>query len=265
MLKNLDQVLELIDRGAVVYCSHSGGKDSQAMYAALLDVIPHNQLVVIHADLGEVEYEVQDHIRANIDHKLNVIRAIFADGSTKTLFGMIRRRFEKDPSRAPWPSSSIRFCTSDLKRDPLWKFIRNDAKKRGARIVINAMGLRAEESPSRAKRLAQGTLTVNKKNNNSAREAYDWAPLADWTRAQVFARIHQAGQKPFWTYAAGNDRLSCVFCIFGCTGDLRNGAIAKPDLAMKYLELERTTGFTMFRNKSLAQEIAGIPVVTAAA
>ena len=55
---------ELIEAGAIFYCSHSGGKDSQAMYAILRERIPHAQLVVIHADLGRVEWDgVQDHIR----------------------------------------------------------------------------------------------------------------------------------------------------------------------------------------------------------
>ena len=46
------------------------------------------QLVVIHADLGRVEWDgVQDHIRRNIDHPLNVVRA------NKTLLDMVRHRF----------------------------------------------------------------------------------------------------------------------------------------------------------------------------
>ena len=42
------------DEGGFFYISHSGGKDSQAMYAMLIDPIPADQIVVVHADLGEV-------------------------------------------------------------------------------------------------------------------------------------------------------------------------------------------------------------------
>ena len=42
------------DAGGIFYVSHSGGKDSQAMYAMLIDLIPADQIVVVHADLGEV-------------------------------------------------------------------------------------------------------------------------------------------------------------------------------------------------------------------
>ena len=110
----------LVEAGAIFYVSHSGGKDSQAMYAILRQRIPHAQLVVIHADLGRVEWAgVKDHIRANIDHALNVVRA------NKTLLDMVRHRFSH---AAPCPvlalQSATRQCTSDLKRNPIQKFIR---------------------------------------------------------------------------------------------------------------------------------------------
>ena len=63
----------LIRQGAVLYVSHSGGRDSQAMYARIRRRLPHDRIVVVHADLGEIEWEgVQDHIRANIAHELHV-------------------------------------------------------------------------------------------------------------------------------------------------------------------------------------------------
>ncbi len=49
------------DAGGVFFCSHSAGKDSQAMYLYLtVDLgIPAAQIVVVHADLGEVEWHGQ--------------------------------------------------------------------------------------------------------------------------------------------------------------------------------------------------------------
>ena len=67
---------DLIRRGAIFYVSHSGGKDSQCMYAGIRRQVPHERIVVVHADLGKVEWHgVQDHIRATIAHELNVVRA----------------------------------------------------------------------------------------------------------------------------------------------------------------------------------------------
>jgi len=46
----------LVDRGALFAVNHSGGKDSQAMYLVLRKIVPSSQLVIIHADLAEVEW-----------------------------------------------------------------------------------------------------------------------------------------------------------------------------------------------------------------
>ena len=47
---------ELIEDGALVAVSSSGGKDSQAMTILLSRVVPREQLLVVHAPLGEVEW-----------------------------------------------------------------------------------------------------------------------------------------------------------------------------------------------------------------
>ena len=232
-----------IDPDTVIYVSHSGGKDSQAMYLYLQSIFPHNQLVVVHSDLGEVEWEgVQDHIRDTICHDLNVVRA------TKTFFEMVRHRANTRPDVPSWPSSATRQCTSDLKRNPIEKFIRNDMKRRGVTKAINAMGLRAQESPARAKKK---TWVLNKSLSRAGREVHNWLPIHAWTEEEVFGYIEKAGQKPFWAYAAGNKRLSCVFCILGCGGDLANGKKHRPELYKKYLELEKETGWSMFHKESL--------------
>ena len=240
---------ELIENGAVFYCSHSGGKDSQAMYAYLTARIPHSQIVVVHADLGEVEWAgVQDHIVANITHELNVVRAQWKDGSEKTLLGMVERRYETRPDSPCWPSSAARFCTSDLKRDPVAKFIRNDMKARGATLAVNCMGLRAEESTARAKR---PEWSLNKRLTNQSREVYDWNPIHEWSTEEVFKGIEDAGQEPFWAYADGNERLSCMFCIMGSRNDIAHAARVNPDLLAKYSEIEERTGYTMFKDETI--------------
>lgn len=257
----------LIEQGAIFYLSHSGGKDSQAMYAALLERIPDEQLVVVHADLGEVEWTgVQDHIRATIKHKLNVVSAIYNDGSAKNLLNMVEKRAiklaEDGKDAAPWPSSSTRQCTSDLKRGPIEKFIRQDMAARGARLSVNCTGIRSEESSARAK---QATWKSNTRLSKAGREVFDWHPIAGWSEQEVFAKIAAVGQLPFWAYQAGNKRLSCVFCILACDNDLRNGFKHRPELALKYVRLERATGYTMFHKTSLSDRLGLIPLKEVAA
>ncbi|UES40966.1 phosphoadenosine phosphosulfate reductase family protein [Roseibium aggregatum] len=242
----LADINDLIGRGALFYVSHSGGKDSQAMYVALSRIAPANQIIVVHADLGEVEWHgVQDHIHATISHPLNVVRA------GKTFFDMVRHRARTRPDVAPFPSSTTRQCTSDLKRDPIYKFIRNDMKARGASLALNCTGLRAEESPNRAKK---EPLKLNARLSKSGREVWDYLPIQHLTTAQVFSCIRSAGQTPFWAYR-GNKRLSCVFCIMACDSDLKHGAEQRPELAKAYMDLEEETGWTMFNGRSLRDRI----------
>ncbi len=246
-----DQVQNLIEAGAIFYCSHSGGKDSQAMYAYLSDLVPAEQLVVVHADLGEVEWEgVQDHIRATITHELHVVRA------GKSLFDMVERRYEKRPEVPSWPSSATRQCTSDLKRDPIHTFIRQDLKARGKLLAVNCTGLRAEESSARAKK---ERFQLNNRLSKAGREVYEWLPVFDLTTQEVFDMIAAAGQEAFWAYEQ-NERLSCVFCIMGCKGDLMHGLLQRPELFRKYADLEARTGWTMFQKESLHDKLGLIPV-----
>jgi DNA sulfur modification protein DndC len=148
-----------------------------------------------------------------------------------------------EENRGMWPSAAYRQCTSDLKRGPIFKFIRNDLKARGATIAINCMGLRAEESNARAKR---EPLRYNKQEScASKREVYDWLPLFYMSTKEIFAIIKEAGQKPFWAYE-NNERLFCVFCIMGRFNDLRHGAEKNPELYRKYVELEKRIGHTTF-------------------
>jgi len=259
-----DQIQNLIDRGAIFYVSHSAGKDSQAMYLHLTrhTMIPADQIVVVHADLGEVEWKgVISHIEDTIEprHPLNVVRA------GKTLLEMVEKRFKNRPDAPSWPSAAYRQCTSDLKRDPIHKFIRNDLKARGKTLALNCTGIRAEESSARAKK---NPFTLNKLLSKAGRKVYDWMPIFDWTTEEVFDRIDKSHQAPHWAYQE-NERLSCVFCIMGCANDLNHGARQRPELFAKYVEIEKRTGYTMFQGKSLEEkagitvgELAGIPVVT---
>lgn len=245
-----EQFMAEIEAGALVFCNHSGGKDSQAMYLLLRDVVPSDQLVVIHADLGsEVEWEgVREHIESNIDGRtLEVAHAIYQDGSAKDLLGYVERR-------GMWPSSSSRYCTSDLKRDPIAKQIRRIMNERGATRAINCMGLRAEESPNRAKAAAwkeNGRLT------NSKRIVFDCNPILSMLEANVFGVIAAAGQELHWAYRAGMPRLSCCFCVLAGKDDLALAAKLRPELAQKYVDLEAKIGHT-FQNKRSLAEITGL-------
>jgi len=246
-------VQRLIDQGAIFFVSHSGGKDSQALYQFITDLVPHNQIVVIHAHLGEVEWPgVIEHINANISHPLQIARPVYKDGSEKTLLGHVAKRNQDRPESPSWPSSAQRWCTSDFKRGPIHKVIRKFCNELGV-DGVNCTGIRAEESKARAKLVE---FEPCKLLCTQSRTVWEWRPLINWSTSQVFKCIEDAGQEPHPAYAGGNERLSCMFCILGSENDLRHAARVNPGLAQKYIDLEHSTGYTMFHKKSLESIIA---------
>lgn len=239
------EIQSLIDRGAVFVANHSGGKDSQAMFIALSRIIPAAQLVVVHADLGEVEWDgALEHIRATIGQvPLRVCR------SRRSLLQMI-------VDRGKFPSPQQRQCTSDLKRGPIEREIR----QMKVPLIVNCMGMRAQESPRRAK---LPTFKYSARNSKAGREWYDWLPIHDVVVEQVFATIASAGQSPHWAYAAGMSRFSCCFCIMSSKADLPTAAQLNPRLYSTYVELEKQTGNVMMMptkkdGKLTLEQITGI-------
>lgn len=255
-----EQIIDLIARGALFVINHSGGKDSQAMYLLLRGLVPAAQRVIVHADLGEVEWPgAVDQIKATTaGEPLHVCR------SRRGLLQMIAER-------GMFPSPSQRQCTSDLKRGPIERTVRAVTRERKAAgieawgLVVNCMGMRAEESPGRSK------LTPFKRhegNSKAGREWYDWLPIHDLTTVEVFARIAAAGQAPHWVYAAGMSRFSCCFCIMSNKADLTTAARLNPDLYRRYVELERLTGQVMMmpsksKGRMTLEQITGISVAVA--
>lgn len=240
---------EVKNKGGLFFISHSGGKDSQAMYNYLVHElkIPNDQIIVVHAHLGRIEWEgVEEHIKQNIIHELNVVQAITREGNKNDFLSMVRKR-------GLWPAPKYRQCTSDLKRGPIYKFIRKIMKERDNKLGVNCTGMRAQESSSRAKKQP---WILNKNLSKAGREVFEFLPIHDWTTEQVFDNIYDNGQKPFWAYGKRgelNERLSCVFCIMGSVNDHRNGAKQRPELFAELVQMEKDMGHTMFPDKTLEE------------
>ena len=79
------QCRNLIDHGALVVVNSSGGKDSQAMTILLERIVPRDQLLVVHAPLGEVEWPgTIEHIERTIPPGVPFILAPVASGRRAT-------------------------------------------------------------------------------------------------------------------------------------------------------------------------------------
>lgn len=272
-----EKIKDLIARGAIFVINHSGGKDSQAMTSFLRRHVPEDQLVVVHALLPEVEWEgVEDHVR-----KTTQGLPVHTCRSRRTLLEMIEER-------GMFPSPSQRQCTSDLKRGPIEKVVRGLVETRirkwlglenvaratgtqervnalaaGMGLVVNCMGMRAEESPKRSKLQA---LKYSERNSKAGRDWYEWLPIHDWTVEEVFSEILAAGQKVHWAYYEGMSRLSCCFCIMSSKEDLTTAARLNSKLYARYVGLEQSTGQVMMmptkkHGRLSLEDITGIKVI----
>ena len=156
--------------------------------------------------------------------------------------------------RGMFPSMSCRFCTS-LKTSAIEKFVRSLYPAKKECKILSVTGERREESPHRAKLCEfeiHHTLTAGK------RQVFHYRPILDWNVAKVWDTINKSGIPPHPAYTEfGNERLSCALCMFACEKDLRNGAKNRPDLAQRYLEVERRTGFTFRYKQSLKDILSG--------
>ena len=245
------KIRELIASGALFVINHSAGKDSQAMTIKIRELVPDDQLLVIHADLGRVEWPGNvEHVQSTIgDLPLIVCRS-----TNRTFMSLVR-------DRGMFPSPQQRGCTSELKRNPIEREIRRylKANPRFGGQIVNCMGLRAQESSNRAKAIP---FKRSDKNSIAGREWYVWLPIHEMTIDEVWATIASAGQTRHPAYDLGMSRLSCSFCIMANKSDLCTAARARPDLYREYVEMEREIGQTMFAPvkgvKRTLEEITGI-------
>jgi 3'-phosphoadenosine 5'-phosphosulfate sulfotransferase (PAPS reductase)/FAD synthetase len=256
---------ELVARGALFVENHSGGKDSQAMHLKLREIVPKEQRVIVHADLGRVEWAgALAHIEATTDGEpIHVCRA------RRDLLQVVGER-------GMFPSPANRWCTSDLKRGPIEKVIRHLTYARKAaghpawNLVVNCEGLRAEESTKRKK---MKPFVFDEGNSKAGREWYQWLPVHEWTEAEVYATIKAAGQQPHIVYRRGMKRFSCVFCIYADKDSLTTAArlvrdephlVNDPNVYRDYCDHERSTGQVMImpskqHGRRTLEEITGIP------
>ena len=234
-------VLEARKAGALFVISHSGGKDSQAMTALLRGFVPPDQLMVVHAHLRDVDWpDAEEHARRT-SHGLEFHRV-----EAKRSF------FELVAHRRSFPTPRSRWCTSDLKREPINKWLRRLCRERNLPFVVQCLGMRAEESTARASR---PVFSCDKRLTIPARRVYQWLPIHHLTEAEVFAAIRSAGQTPHWAYAEGMSRFSCCFCIMAKRRDLQIAGRLQPALLRRYVGEEKRLGFTLQAGRTLEETL----------
>ena len=142
-------IVQAIEKGAHVYSSISGGKDGQAATKTLHNWNSPIQGLV-HADLGRVEHEESLPMCQKQSAELNIPLFVVkrADGLGLLEYWQRRMKLLQGKGIPFWSSSASRYCTSDLKRGPINAFFTSTKHN----FIISCEGIRAEESPARAKK-----------------------------------------------------------------------------------------------------------------
>jgi 3'-phosphoadenosine 5'-phosphosulfate sulfotransferase (PAPS reductase)/FAD synthetase len=249
----------------VILLNSSAGKDSQAMLTHVVELadeqgVPRERLIVVHADLGRVEWqgtrELAERQAAAYGLRFEVVQR------GEDLLDQIVTRHETlrakgDTTTPAWPSSAARYCTSDQKTSQVAKLMTRLADQHraagGGRIrILNCLGIRAAESHARAKKTPFGSDSAT----NSRRQVDRWLAIFDWSEADVWATIHRSGLPYHPAYDAGMPRLSCCFCILAGHRELVLAARLNPELAAEYLAVERKVGHTFKADLSMATIVA---------
>jgi len=235
----------------VIVINTSGGKDSQTMMKVVCDLaelqdLDTSRLVAVHADLGRVEW-VGTADLAERQAEAHGIEFRKISRQRGDLLDQVRQR-------RMWPSSTTRFCTSDQKRDQVKKILvqlQRERKVQGAPFrILNCMGLRAQESPARAKK---ESFTRNSRASTQSRIVDDWLPILEWTEEQVWSSIKESGVEYHQAYDLGMPRLSCVFCIFAPKAALALAGKHNRELMREYADVEREIGHTFRKDLSIAE------------
>lgn len=233
-------VMEFIKKGAIIFVSHSGGKDSQAMLAKLIRLGLKDHIVIVHSNLGSMEWE---HMTPWIE-KNSFGLPVYEVEAEEDFFQMVRRTKRM-------PSGNMQFCTDNLKIKPIGAFIHDYMTANNIKVGINATGMRAEESERRAKKgewvLSKGTGTsgMHQPKNYPEHTIFDWLPIIDYKLDDVMEEIENADQEIHSVYGLGFSRLSCVLCVNGRVGEHELAIKLRPELARKMADLEHEIGKTM--------------------
>ena len=179
-MTDIGDLLGSITEPPALLLNLSEGKDSTRMLGFVRERFPSLKTYAVMADTGfehvkpVTAVDWCQELAARFGLALTVVR-----NPNKTYLDTVRRR-------GMFPSAQFRQCTSDLKRGPIQKFVRTIPEK----VVVNCMGMRAEESTQRARQIP---WTLDEGMSKNGRTVYNWLPIFGETTEQVLAWHWQNG------------------------------------------------------------------------
>ena len=174
-----------------IVLNSSGGKDSLCAIYEINRLIEEqnfdkSKVVVSHQILTGVEWEG---VLELAEEQAKLFGFDFVTSKRKNREGYEETLLEYIERRGMFPSRNQRFCTSDFKRDPGNRIIRQLSKKfEGNHRILSVMGFRSEESPARKKKAKFQKVA---RTSTKKREVFEFLPIHDWTEDQVWKVIKE--------------------------------------------------------------------------
>jgi 3'-phosphoadenosine 5'-phosphosulfate sulfotransferase (PAPS reductase)/FAD synthetase len=259
------EIAILIASGSPIAFGSSSGKDSSALVIKVnkfLDAVGHaGERIIVHAHLGDIEWKgVIEHGQKLARHVgLEFVQVRRAKG------GMISRWYQREADNftryrtlscvtviSPWSSAALRFCSSEQKIQPITSYL---AKRWPGQAIINAIGIRREESPDRA---ARSIAQVNKRLIRAdGTSGMDWNAIIELLAEEVFLINRRDGIGVHFAYDT-NGRLSCCVCVLSNEKDLRGACSVDSNIPaiLRVIALELHSGFSFQPSRWLADIFA---------
>lgn len=192
--------------GHTIIAGISGGKDSGAMSLYLTEQgIEHERVFV---DTGWEHPLTYEYIAGPLQDAIGPITTI---QPPLGMADLIRKK-------QMFPSRVIRYCTQELKVFPLHRhFMTLNVP------IVNAIGIRAQESANRANQPQWD-------GHSDKRLSYKvWRPILQWTLGDVVEIHRRHGLKPNPLYLQGAARVGCWPCIHARKAEVKQIAAMDPE------------------------------------
>lgn len=249
--------------------SVSGGKDSTALLLLAIERQPDN-LQAVFADTGNEHEQTYDYVRyieratgvpirwvkadfaRQIAGKAEYVREHWprklagAGVSEADVSAIVERAVAAlKPTGNPFldlcvwkgrfPSTKARFCSEELKRNPIIEQVQMPLMDAGDKVV-SWQGVRADESARRAELTELDCASSDAKTGG---ELWNYRPILKWSAADAFAMHRKHGVKHNPLYEQGMGRVGCMPCIHARKDELLAISQRFPEVIERIAEWER--------------------------
>lgn len=236
----LDNVYDRVSQGTQVFVGFSGGKDSVSTCLLLKELgIPFTAVFADTNWEAQITSRYVEWFCATHDIPLVVVN----NEGEETMLDVCRRK-------GCFPKRQRRFCTEELKDNPIKKYL---SQVDGD--VISVAGIRAAESEERAE---MSTWVESDKRF----KCDVWHPIFTWTYEDVIAMHHRHNCRPNPLYLLGCDRVGCFPCIFEKKAGLRVVSLVEPERIADIRQAEEDIDQHVRKVKGDAYEERNYPTST---